>query len=150
MRIACMREHLRIARWLLLNGGVRDATTFKSMRSEVKVALRTGTSQLLADHFNFTRLVLPAISKLAHASPLAPAQSTGEEAPSYEQCLTILQDLLPPCSRESTRRMASGCCQLQRLEGLESSVVLEIAGFVGVLRDHHLQNAREAFQAMKL
>ena len=138
MYIACGKGHLEVAQWLLLNGAANnrdtehvDALVLSSPflgYGAVTASLQSALVQLLANHTNFMGLVLPAVCK----------------------------DLIDRTPLRKKRRSHHGnivdCCSsshLSKLRGLETSVVVYIADFVGVVRGRCLRNLREALDCLE-
>ena len=129
-------QDLKIALWLIINGAanINGATNTReadhvnkfvllhfmwNLRGEITPPkLGRSMARLLADHSNFTNLLLPAI---------------------MVECPRAQSD------EGQRRRTSPGLCQLHKLSGLERSVVTLVADFVGVVRGRSLRNLREAY-----
>ena len=100
---------------------------FACRRIEVESALKV----LLADHSNFLTILLPAVCASSQAHLLISAM-----APQSEEYGTHPKKI---------RRKRRGLCQLPKLCGLESSVIVQVADFIGIARGRQLRNLREAY-----
>ena len=138
MSSACGKGHLEVAQWLLLNGAANyrdsehvDALVISSSLlglEAVSASLQSALVQLLANHTNFMGLVLPAV---------------------YEDLLVRTPLRKKQRSRHGDAVACLSSNHLPMLRGLETSVVVYIADFVGVVRGRCLRNLREALDCLE-
>ena len=130
MLFACRNGHLEVALWLICNGAATNTSTGLIAASimqnravnNIATKLRSAINVHITNQSNFTTLILPAICKF----PRVPLQED------------------PLASLERALRVSPGSCHLAQLCGLESSVVVLIADFAGVVRGRQLRHLREA------
>lgn len=171
--VACRDESVHVAVWLLLRGAANDApapqappssvetmtaangaephVTAASLRlalrraqplSEFRTALGRALAALLVDHSNFTRLVLPAVSNqsrghLTSAPATVSRPSSKNMATSSSPTSKRSKHGLP----DADQPVPSNCWAA--LRGLECTVLVLVADFVGLVRGRRLQNLRE-------
>lgn len=116
--------------------------------SEFRTALAKALGGLLADHSNFIRLVLPAVSippQLHLAADAAAAAANASMSSSRKPSSSSSSS--PSSSRRSKEhRLANeqlASSSWAALRGLESTVLILVADFVGVVRGRRLRNLRE-------
>jgi hypothetical protein len=109
--------------------------------SEFRAALARALAVALADHGNFVRLVLPAVSSLPKLRPAAAAAAgTPPEQPPPSKS----QQLNGCVHARNAAPLLTPPSSLAFLSGLEATVLAQVAAFVGVARGRRLRNLREA------